>query len=149
MWYFSTFNVALQVLTSFMLIWLLEYRLITWKILLDFVNSEAWWRRDVSMNCVIISSGNTWLPDWHQALTWTNVSTIGPLFIEQTSFEKIHLKVLSVKWRLFRSGLIVLHISMQCWKNIKCKWIFFYQNITQKVFWIFVYICVYIYVCSQ
>ena len=95
---------------------------------------------DVSMNWVIISSGNTWLPDWHQALTWTNVSTIGPSYIEQTSFEKIHLKVFSVKWRLFRSGLIVLHISMQCWKNIKCKWIFFYQNITQKTFWIFVYI---------
>ena len=70
-------------------------------------------------NLTIIGSDNGLSPGRRQAITWTNVRIllIGPLgsnFIEMSieihtfSFKKIHLKMLSGKWRPFCLGLNVL-----------------------------------------
>ena len=66
-----------------------------------------------------IGSDNALLPDWHQAVIWTNagILLIGPLGtnfsvilieIHTFSFKKMHLKMSSGKWRPFWSGLKVL-----------------------------------------
>ena len=70
-------------------------------------------------NLTIIGSDNGLWPGRHQAITWTNVgiSLIWPLGsnfsemlikIHTFSFKKIHLKMLSGKWRPFCLGLNVL-----------------------------------------
>ena len=70
-------------------------------------------------NLTIIGSDNGLSPGRRQAITWTNVGIllIGPLgtnFSEMLieiftfSFKKIHLKMLSGKWRPFCLGLNVL-----------------------------------------
>ena len=70
-------------------------------------------------NLTIIGSDNGLSPGWRQAIIWTNagILVIGPLganfseiLIEILifSFKKMHLKVLSAKWRPFCLGLIVL-----------------------------------------
>ena len=70
-------------------------------------------------NLNIIGSDNALSPDWHQAIIWTNagISLIGPLGtnfsaivveIYTFSFKKMHLKMLSWKWRPFCLGLSVL-----------------------------------------
>ena len=67
----------------------------------------------------IIGSDNGLLPGWRQAIIWTNdgILLIGPLgtnfseilFRTQTfSFNKMHLKMSSAKWRPFCLGLNVL-----------------------------------------
>ena len=78
----------------------------------------------------IIGSDNGLLPGWHQAIIWTNarILLIGPLgknfddiLIEVYTFslKKMHLKMLSGKWRPFCPGLnvithwgLVMHIYM-------------------------------------
>ena len=68
---------------------------------------------------IIISSDNGLSPGRRQAIIWTNVGIllIGPLGINFSeiliaintfSFKKMHLKMSSAKWRLFRLGLNVL-----------------------------------------
>ena len=68
---------------------------------------------------IIIGSDNDLSPGRRQAIIWTNarILLIGHLeidfneiFIEINtfSFKKIHLKMSSAKWRLFRLGLNVL-----------------------------------------
>ena len=70
-------------------------------------------------NLTIIGSDNGLLPGRRQAITWTNVGIllIGPLGtnfsemlieIHTFAFKKIHLKMLSGKWRPFCLGLNVL-----------------------------------------
>ena len=72
----------------------------------------------------IIGSDNGLSSGWRQAIIWTNVGIllIGPLgtnfsemLIEIHTFssKKIHLKMLSVKWRPFGLGLNVL----TCWRD--------------------------------
>ena len=67
----------------------------------------------------IIGSDNGLLPQRRQAIIWTNtgILLIGPLGtnfseilirIQAFSFKKMHLKMPSAKWRLFRLGLNVL-----------------------------------------
>ena len=67
----------------------------------------------------IIGSDNGLSPQWRQAIIWTNagILLIGPLGtnfseilieIQTFSFKKMHLKMSSAKWRLFRLGLKVL-----------------------------------------
>ena len=68
---------------------------------------------------IIIDSVNGLSPDRRQAIIWTNagILLIGPLgtnfneiLIEMNtfSFKKMHFKMSSAKWRLFRLGLNVL-----------------------------------------
>ena len=70
-------------------------------------------------NLTIIGSDNGLSPGRRQAIIWTNagILLIGPLginFIDilieinTVSFNKMHLKMSSAKWRLFRLGLNVL-----------------------------------------
>ena len=70
-------------------------------------------------NLTIIGSGNGLSPGWRQAIIWTNagillIRTLGTNVseilseIHTFSFKKMHLKVSSAKWRLFRLGLNVL-----------------------------------------
>ena len=80
-------------------------------------------------NLTIIVSDNGLSPGRRQAITWTNIGIllIGPLGtnfsemlieIHTFSFKKIHLKILSGKWRPFCLGLNVLtctSIVAQCW----------------------------------
>ena len=65
---------------------------------------------------IIISSENDLSPGWCQAIIWTNAAMllIGPLGInfseilsevEIISFKKMHLKMSSAKWHLFRLSL--------------------------------------------
>ena len=67
---------------------------------------------------IIIGSDNGLSPSRRQAIIWTNAGTllIGPLGtnfneilieIHTFSFKKMHLKMSSAKWRLFRLGLNV------------------------------------------
>ena len=65
-----------------------------------------------------IGSDNGLSPGWRQAIIWTNTGLlIGPLWINfseilieihEFSFKKIHLKMLSAKWRPFCLSLNVL-----------------------------------------
>ena len=75
-------------------------------------------------NLTIIGSDNGLSPGRRQAITWTNVGIllIGPLGtnfsemlikIHTFSFEKIHLKMSSGKWRPFCLGLNVLMMKSQ------------------------------------
>ena len=77
-------------------------------------------------NLTIIGSDNGLSPGRRQAITWTNVGIllIGPLGtnfnemliqIHAFSFKKIHLKMLSGKWRPFCLGLNVLTCE---WENL-------------------------------
>ena len=70
-------------------------------------------------NLSIIGSDNGLSPGWRQAIFWTNagillIRTLGTNAseilseIHTFSFTKMHLKVSSAKWRLFRLGLNVL-----------------------------------------
>ena len=85
-------------------------------------DSLTYWGR-VTHICVseiiIIGSDNGLSPSWRQAIIWTNaeILLIGPLGINFSeilieintiSFNKMHLKMSSAKWRLFRLGLNVL-----------------------------------------
>ena len=71
----------------------------------------------------IIGSDNGLLPGWHQAIIWTNagillIRTLGTNFseilgeIHTFPFKKMHLKMLSAKWRPFCLGLNVLTWSI-------------------------------------
>ena len=75
-------------------------------------------------NITIIGSDNALSPDRRQAIIWTNagIVLIGPLGINFNeilirikifSFKKIHLKMLSAKWRPFCLGLSVLKWCLQ------------------------------------
>ena len=70
-----------------------------------------------------IGSDNGLSPGWRQAIIWTGagILLIGPLrtnfseisiAIHAFSFKKIHVKMSSAKWRLFRLGLNVLILTM-------------------------------------
>ena len=72
----------------------------------------------------IIGSDNGLSPGWCQAIIWTNAELLfnGPLGttfreilieIHTFSFKKMHLKMLSVKWRLCCVGLLVLVNSLR------------------------------------
>ena len=76
-------------------------------------------------NLTIIGSDNGLSPGWHQAIIWTNdgillIRLVGTNFsemlfrIQTFSFNKMHLKVSSVKWRPFRIGLNVSSRSILC-----------------------------------
>ena len=93
--------------------------LLTW---LDWLAALTHWGR-VTHICIskltIIGSDNGLSPDRRQAIIWTNsgILLIGPLgtnlsetliAILTFSFEKMHLKVSSAKWRPFCLGLNVL-----------------------------------------
>ena len=78
-------------------------------------------------NLTIIGSDNGLSPGRRQAITWTNVGIllIGPLGtnfsemlveIQTFSFKKIHLKMLSGKWRPFCLGLNELNKQNTFWK---------------------------------
>ena len=70
----------------------------------------------------IIASDNGLSPGWHQAIIWTNdgillIRSLGTNFseilseIHTCSFQKMHLKTSSAKWRPFCLGLNVLSIT--------------------------------------
>ena len=72
-------------------------------------------------NLTIIGSDNGLSPDRRQAIIWTNagillIRTLGTNFseilseIHAFSFKKMHLKMSSAKWRLFRLGLNELRV---------------------------------------
>ena len=104
------------------------YGLIKTEVLQWFFYTNLWalvltqWGR-VKQICVseiiIIGSDNGLLPGQRQAIIWTNagILLIGPLGINFSeilieintfSFNKMHLKISSAKWRLFLLGLNVL-----------------------------------------
>ena len=77
----------------------------------------------------IIGSDNGLSPAWRQAIIWTNagILLIGPLGtnfseilirIQTFSFTKMHLKMLSAKWRPFCLGLNVFrkHVAPNRWQ---------------------------------
>ena len=81
---------------------------------------EAEWRIYAPVNSDTIGSNNGLTPVWHQAIIWTsgdllltrpsgsNLNKI--LFeIQIFSLKKLHLKILSAKWRPFYLGLHVLN----------------------------------------
>ena len=74
-------------------------------------------------NLIMIGSDNGLSPGWRQAIFWTSagILLIGPLGttfsetstgIQAFSFKRMHLKMSSAKWRLFRLGLNVLNKKM-------------------------------------
>ena len=82
----------------------------------------------------IIGSDNSLSPEWRQAIIWTNagILLIGALvtnFSENLieiltfSFNKMHLKMSSAKWRLFRLGLNVLMVLEYCFYS--CLWLWY------------------------
>ena len=84
---------------------------------------EAEWRIEASINCTILGSDNGLSPGRRQAIIWNNAAIllIGPLgtnFSETLieiyifSFNKMHLKMSSGKWRPFCRGLNVLMTKM-------------------------------------
>ena len=109
--------------------WLPRWGVLHWEILCihSFDISElstllTHWGRETHI-CVskltIIGSDNGLSPGRRQAIIWTNagILLIGPLEtnfgeilvgIQTLSFKKMHLKMSSAKWRLFRLGLNVL-----------------------------------------
>ena len=90
----------------------------------------------------IIDSDNGLLPGRHQTIIWTNagILLIGPLgthfngiliSIQTFSFKKMHLKMLSAKWRPFCLGLnvlitavlyVILHCIGSCYIGTHCTW---------------------------
>ena len=104
-------------------------------------NSDMWynlthWGRVTHIcvgNLTIIGSDNGWSPGRRQAITWTNVGIllIGPIGtnfsemlieIHTFSFNKIHLKMSSGRWRPFCLGLNVLinEANKTCTTAVKC-----------------------------
>ena len=86
-----------------------------YRIIPNRLKNEAEWRIYASLNWVIIGSDNGLSPVRRQAIIWTNavVLLIGPLGtnfsetlmgIQTFSFNKLHLKTSSAKWRLFVSA---------------------------------------------
>ena len=82
---------------------------------------------------IITGSDNDLLPDRHQAIIWTNagIFLIGHLGINFSeivmeintfSFKKMHLKMSSAKWRLFRLGLSVLTENCVNNANYRSLW---------------------------
>ena len=84
---------------------------------------------DVYLNLyiTIIGSGNGLLPGWCQAIIWTNagILLIGPpgtnfseifINIHTFSFKKIHLKMVSGKWRPFCLNVI---IPLQTYSSVR------------------------------
>ena len=94
----------------------------SWRTLLVPLGVLTHWRRVTHIcvgNLTIIGSDNGFSPGRRQAITWTNVGIlliwpIGTYFSEMSieihtfSFNKIHLKMSSGKWRPFCLGLNVL-----------------------------------------
>ena len=85
-------------------------------------------------NLTIIGSDKGLVPDWHQTIIWTNAGILltehlGTNFseilikIHTFSFQNMHLKVPSGKWRQFYLGLNVL--TQNCMHN---SWDTFYGN---------------------
>ena len=95
-------------------------------------------------NLTIIGSDNGLAPSWCQAIIWTNagilsIGSLGTSFSEilikmqNFSFTKMHLKILSEKWRPFCPGgdelitplflythswcVLIRHISMASWRS--------------------------------
>ena len=75
-------------------------------------------------NLIIIGSDYGFSPDRRQAIIWTNAGLLlieplginfNEILIEMNtfSFKKMHLKMSSAKWRLFRLGLNVLIINIK------------------------------------
>ena len=102
------------------------------------------WCKYASVNYAIIGSDNGLSPRRRQAIIWTNarILSIGPfginfseILIEIHTFllKKIHLKMLSGKWRPFCVGLNVLnswhHFSIHGQGIIaKCKYILLFPQ---------------------
>ena len=93
-----------------------------WAVIIRSAHVKGYWGR-VTHRCVsrltTIGSDNGLSPGWRQAIIWTSVGIllIGPLGtnfneiviqIHTSSFNKMHLKMSSVKWRPFCLGLSVL-----------------------------------------
>ena len=85
----------------------------------------------VTRMCVskLIGSDNGLSPGWRQAIIWTNagILLIGPVGTNSSdilieiytfSFKKMHLKILSGKWRPCCLGLNVLRKMTQCVKEV-------------------------------
>ena len=117
-------------------------------------NSRSWWigrpsngshlgtgrplihSTDICINeMIIIVSDNGLSPGWHQAIIWTNagILVIGPLGINFSeilikinifSFKKMHVKLSSAKWRLFRLGLS----ELTQWWRLKCEKVFSHKH---------------------
>ena len=100
----------------------LSHRFAKWWQFYSDLNVLTHWGRVMHI-CIskltIIGSDNSLWPIRHQAIIWTNVGllliqTLGTNFseilseIHTFSLKKIHLKMLSAKWRLFHLGLIEL-----------------------------------------
>ena len=107
---------------------------------------------------IIIGSDNGLSPGRRQAIIWTNVgiSLIGPLGINFSdilieintfSFKKVHLKMSSAKWRLFRLGLNVLNnfLGEPAPRDIVLEFanenIYFFCHLPSKLNKCFVFIC--------
>ena len=81
----------------------------------------------------IIGSDNGLLPGRRQAIIWTNagillIGSLGTNFneifigIQTFSFKKMHLKMLSVKWRPFCLGLNAIRLQQHGWRSLKWKY---------------------------
>ena len=97
-------------------------------------------------NLTIIGSDSGLSSDRRQAIIWTNdgillIRTLGTNFseilseIHSFSFKKMHLKMSSAKWRLFRLGLNVLNNSSAAIQNkVTPKW-YWLLNLVENVIW--------------
>ena len=105
---------------NFKTIW--QLRLVLWTRWIDLTHSGRVTHICVG-NLTIIGSDDDLSPGRRHAITWTNVGIllIGPLGthisemlieIHTFSFKKIHLKMLSGKWRPFCLGLSVLSYTV-------------------------------------
>ena len=90
-------------------------------------------------NLTIIGPDNGLLPDRRQAIIWTNagILLIGPwgtnfseilIGIQTFSFEKMHLKMSSAKWRPFCIGLNVLTTFKE-----RTNWIAVFKSVSLKM----------------
>ena len=93
---------------------------------MKFLNSSPWYRKYASVNWVSIGSGNGLPPVWCQAITWTSADLLlirprGTTVIEigfkiqNFSFKKMQLKILSAKWRPFCPGRDELIVHFLLW----------------------------------
>ena len=108
--------------------------------LIELRNCLTHWGRMMHIcvgNLTIIVSDNGLSPYRRQAIIWTNagILLIGPfseifIRIQTFSFKKMHLKMLSAKWRPFRLSLNVLRLMPL--HTTCCNWD---SLITSTVYW--------------
>ena len=101
---------------------------VRWIVVEKGLTHWGWVRHICIGRLTIIGSDNDLSPGWRQAIIWTNawillIEPLGKNFseiligIQIFSLKKMHLKMLSAKWRPFCLGLNVIKLFL-CWWSL-------------------------------